>query len=259
MVFNLNRKTNLLKAKLKNQEITFGSWITIGDQIVAEIMANTGFDWLTIDMEHSAITLDIAQYLIQIIELSKCVPLVRVGENNPLIIKRVMDAGAHGVIVPMVNSREDAEKAVNAVKYPPKGFRGVGLARAQGYGFNFEEYKKWLNEDSIVIVQIEHIDAVKKIDEILTVDGVDGFIVGPYDISGSLGKPGEFGTEEFKSIMEKIVKAGIKHKKTAGFHVIPPDEKEVKKYIEIGYTFIGISLDTLILGTKCKEVLSKLK
>jgi len=129
---------NTLKDKLKKKELTLGSWITIGDQIVAEIMANSGFDWLTIDMEHSAITLDIAQDLIRTIKLSKCVPLVRVGENNPLIIKRVLDAGAYGVIVPMVNSREDAEKAVNSVKYPPKGFRGVGLARAQNYGFSFD-------------------------------------------------------------------------------------------------------------------------
>jgi len=248
-----------LKNKLEKREITYGSWITIGHPIVTEIMANAGFDWLTVDMEHSAITLDIAQNLIRIIELSKCVPLVRVNENNPFIIKRVMDAGAYGVIVPMVNSTEDAERAVKAVKYPPEGSRGVGLARAQGYGFTFEEYKRWLEKESILIVQIEHIDAVNNIDEILTVDGIDGFIVGPYDISGSLGKPGEFETEEFERIMEKIVKAGIKHKKSAGFHVIPPDEKEVKKYLDLGYTFIAISLDTLILGKKCKEVLSKVR
>ena len=102
--------------KLKEGKITFGSWITIGHPIVAEIMANSGFDWLTIDMEHSAITLDIAQNLIRTIELSGCTPLVRVRKNNPMIIKQVMDAGAHGVIIPMVNSKEEAEKAA-AVKF----------------------------------------------------------------------------------------------------------------------------------------------
>src|SRR3990172_12592200 len=121
-----------LKEKLKQNKLTIGSWITIGNSSIAEIMAKAGFDWLTVDMEHSAITLHQAQQLIQIIELSGVVPLVRVGENSPNLIKRVMDAGAYGVIVPMVNSKEDAEKAVNAVKYPPVGNRGVGLARAQG-------------------------------------------------------------------------------------------------------------------------------
>ena len=248
-------KKNVIKDKIKKNEITFGSWITIGNSIIAEIIANSGFDWLTIDMEHSAITLDIAQDLIRTIDLSGCIPLVRVGENNPINIKRVMDAGAYGVIVPMINSKEDAEKAVRAVRYPPKGSRGVGLARAQGYGFNFEEYKKWLKKESIVIVQIEHIDAVKNINEILSVEGVDGFIVGPYDISGSLGRPGNFETQEFKKIMKDIIEAGKKFNKPAGFHVIPPDKDEVQKYIDIGYIFIAISLDTLILGRKCKEIL----
>ncbi len=113
-----------IKNRLMNMEITLGSWITIGHPIVAEIMSKSGFDWLAIDMEHSVITLDVAQSLIQIIELSKCVPLVRVNENNPNLIKIIMDAGAHGVIVPMVNSREEALRAVKAVKYPPLGTRG---------------------------------------------------------------------------------------------------------------------------------------
>ena len=129
-----------LKERLRKKEVTIGSWITLGHPSVAEIMAKAGFDWLTVDMEHSAITLHQAQQLIQVIELSGVVPLVRVGENDPNLIKRVMDAGAHGVIVPMVNSKEDAEKAVRSVKYPPRGFRGVGLARAQKYGADFEGF-----------------------------------------------------------------------------------------------------------------------
>src|SRR3972149_4262048 len=112
-----------LKNKLKNRKISLGSWITIGHPAIAEIMAKSGFDWLTVDMEHSAITLHQAQQLIQIIELCGVTPLVRVGENNPNLIKRVMDAGSHGVIVPMVNTKEDAKRAVDAVKYPPMGKR----------------------------------------------------------------------------------------------------------------------------------------
>lgn len=250
---------NQVKNKLKKGEVTFGSWITIGSPVVAELMANSGFEWLTIDMEHSAITLDIAQDLIRTIELSGCIPLVRVGENNPTIIKQVMDAGAYGVIVPMVNTREEAERAVKSVKYPPNGIRGVGLARAQKYGFGFDEYKKWLEEESIVIVQIEHVDAVENLEEILSVDGVDGFIVGPYDISGSLGIPGEFDNPKFKNIIKEVLKVVKNSNKPGGFHVIPPDDKEVQKFIDMGYKFIAISLDTLFLGTLCKNVLKKLK
>ena len=193
-----------LKTKLENHALTIGSWITLGHPSIAEIMANAGFDWLTIDMEHSAITLDLAQQLIQVIGLCGVVPLVRVGENNPTIIKRVMDAGSHGVIVPMVNSKDDAINAVNAVKYPPAGKRGVGLARAQGYGTTFEKYKEWVDRDSIVIVQIEHIKAVDNLEGILSVDGVDGFIVGSYDLSGSLGIPGEFENPKVIEALDEI-------------------------------------------------------
>lgn len=255
----MNRLKNKVKDKIGNKELTFGSWITIGNTAVAEIMANSGFEWLTVDMEHSAITLDIAQDLIRTIEQSGCVPLVRVDENNPYKIKRVMDAGAYGVIVPMVNTKEEAERAVKSVRYPPKGYRGVGLARAQNYGFDFEGYKAWLEKASIVIVQIEHYKAVENLREILSVEGVDGYIVGPYDISGSLGIPGEFDNPRFKEIIEKVMEVGKQSSKSSGFHVIPPDENEVKRYIDLGYTFIAISLDTLYLGSLCKDVLKKLK
>ncbi|MEW6407124.1 MAG: aldolase/citrate lyase family protein [Patescibacteria group bacterium] len=247
-----------LKKRLKLKKITVGSWITIGDSSVAEIMAKSDFDWLVVDMEHSAIELDAAQKLIRIIELAGCIPLVRVGENNPALIKRVMDAGAHGVVVPMVNSKEEAIRAVRAVKYPPGGIRGVGLARAQGYGMSFESYKNWLNQNSIVIVQIEHINAVKNLQQILDVEGVDGFIVGPYDLSGSIGKPGEFNDPEVKAALERIKIVAEQLHKPSGIHVIPPDYREVNKRIKEGYSFIAFSLDTLFLGKSCRNGLSKI-
>jgi len=252
-------KNNKLKNKLKEKEISFGSWITTGHTNIAEIMAQSGFEWLTIDMEHSVITLDIAQQLIQIIEAYDVVPLVRVGEKNPNIIKRVMDAGAYGVIVPMVNTKKDAELAVNSVKYPPIGTRGVGLARAQGYGLGFEEYNKCLNEKSIVIVQIEHIEAVNNLEKILSVEGVDGCIIGPYDLSGSLGHPGEFNNPKVIAALKKVEKTCAKMKTPLGMHVIPPDYKKVIEYTSRGYTFLAFSLDTLFLASSCKEQLNKLK
>lgn len=176
---------NTLRTKIRNNELTIGSWITLGHTSIAEIMAKAGFDWLVIDIEHSVITLSMAQQLIQVIEGCGVVPLVRVGENNPNIIKRVMDAGAYGVVVPMVNTRQQAEAAVKAVKYPPVGTRGIGLARAQGYGNKFDEYASSVNEESVVIAQVEHIDSVNNLESILSVDGIDGCIIGPYDLSGS--------------------------------------------------------------------------
>lgn len=246
-------KIKSLKGRIKNNQLTIGSWITIGHTAVAEIMAKRGFDWLTVDMEHSAITLSEAQSMIQVIGLAGSIPLVRVGKNDANLIKRVMDAGAHGVIVPMVNSREDAEKAVSAVKYPPFGTRGVGLARAQGYGMDFETYKAWVEKESIVIAQIEHIDAVNNIDEIISTEGLDGFIVGPYDLSGSLGIPGQFDNELVIDALETVKNAAKKNRITSGFHVVPPDPELFRSKMDEGYRFLAYSLDTLLLAETCKK------
>lgn len=236
-----------LKEKLIRNKLVVGSWLTIGDPAVAEIMAKMGFDWLVVDMEHSAITLQQTQQLVRVIELCGVVPLVRVGENNANIIKRVMDTGAHGVIVPMVNSREDAEKAVAAVKYPPQGTRGVGLARAQSYGIGFDEYKQWNKSKSVVIVQIEHIEAIENLEEILEVAGVDASIIGPYDLSGSLGRPGDFDCSEVKKAFKDYQNICKRLRKSMGLHVISPDVKSLRKTITKGYKFVAYSLDTLFL------------
>lgn len=242
-----------LKIRLMERRISVGSWITIGHPAIAEIMARSGFDWLTVDMEHSAITFHEAQQLIQVIDLCGVVPLVRVGQNEPYYIKRVMDAGAHGVIVPMVNSREDAIRAVNAVKYPPVGTRGVGLSRAQGYGMGFSEYREWVNEGSIVIVQIEHIDAVNNLEKILAVEGVDGFMVGPYDLSASMGRPGDFDHPDVTGALVRVLEVSGSLNALSGIHVIPPDAREVNRKIDEGYRFIAFCLDTLFLGRTCLD------
>ncbi len=248
-----------LKKKLAEGSMTIGSWITLGDYAATEIMAKAGFDWLVIDMEHSAIELERAQNLIRIIELSGCVPLVRVSENNANIIKRVMDAGSHGVIVPMVNNREDALRAVSAVKYPPRGTRGVGLGRAQNYGLDFEKYNRWQEKSSVVIVQIEHIDAVNNLEEILEVEGVDGFMIGPYDLSASLGRPGGFGHTDFKKALAKVTAVSRRIDKARGIHVVQPDSIEVDRRIKEGYNFIVFSFDALFLGSCCADKLSRVR
>lgn len=247
-----------LKEKLKNNELTIGSWLSFGNPYSTEIMARAGFDWLTIDMEHAPLAISSVALMIQVISNNNCVPLVRVPVNDFTVIKQVMDAGAHGVIVPMVNTAEEAEKAVAAVKYPPQGIRGVGLARAQKYGIGFDEYKKWNEENSIVIVQIEHIDAVNNLESILTVEGVDGFIIGPYDLSGSLGHPGEFDYPPMADALRRVADVSKKLGVTMGYHSVPTDAKLAKEKIAEGYHFLAVGTDFLYLGDNCRSIIQDL-
>ncbi|MDD3297194.1 MAG: aldolase/citrate lyase family protein [Candidatus Omnitrophica bacterium] len=246
------------KEMLKEPKPILGSWITLGVPAIAEIMAKSGFDWLAVDMEHSSITFSQAEELIRVIDLAGCRPLVRVGENNPGIIKRVMDSGAHGVIVPMVNNRQDAVKAVEAVRYPPKGKRGVGLFRAQGYGLNFEEYKKWLSSDSVVVVQIEHIQAIDNLEEILAVEGVDASIIGPYDLSASMGYPGDYERQDVKEAVKRYQEVCKAVKKPAGYHVVPCQASLVDEKMREGFLFLAFSLDTVFLGSNIHKELKSL-
>lgn len=254
----MNYKLNNLKEKFKNK-VSIGSWITLAHPAIAEIMAKSGFDWLAVDLEHSVITIREAEELMRVISLSGVTPLVRLTSNDPNQIKRVMDAGAHGIIVPMVNSPEQARMAVESIKYPPYGKRGVGLARAQGYGCNFNDYLEWQHEGSIVIVQVEHIDAVNNLEEIFSVKGIDGFIIGPYDLSGSMGIPGQFEHPDFLAAMKKIRKISSEMNMTGGIHVIEPEPSQLKKRIEEGYRFIAYSLDVRMLDVTCRNGLEHVK
>ena len=187
------------------------------------------------------------QAMILAIELYKCIQLVRIFGKDTSQVKPVLDAGAYGIIVPMVNKRTDAEKAVEAVHYAPHGNRGVGLARAQGYGDQFNEYVEWQEEGPVVIVQIEHRDALSHLDAIMTVPGVDGFIIGPYDLSCSLGISGEFENTEFTEAMELIKKTGIKLEVPCGIHIVEPDTEILTQSFRDGYRFIAYSVDIRIL------------
>ncbi|WP_276359564.1 aldolase/citrate lyase family protein [Daejeonella sp. H1SJ63] len=238
---------------------SIGSWVTLNHPSIAEIMADAGFDWLCVDMEHSVTDYYEAQQLIMAIQSKGIKAFVRVGENNTRIIKRVLDAGADGIIVPSVNSKEEAKKAVMAVKYPPEGTRGVGLARAQSYGFGFENYRDNGSKEIKLIVQIEHINAIKELDSIIQVEGVDGTFIGPYDLSGSMGKPGQYDDDDVKKALSDYEMIAKKYDKLIGFHVIQPDAQLVLNKIEQGYNFIAFSLDTLFLGHMARTQLKELK
>jgi len=247
------------KEKLYSDGLLIGSWITMGHPAIAEIMARAGFDWLAVDLEHSVITIREAEELIRVIDLCGVVPLVRLSANDPVQIKRVMDAGAHGIIVPMVNSAAEAENAVKAVRYPTEGNRGVGLARAQGYGSSFQDYVSWINSSSVVIAQIEHISAVENLEKILTVEGVDGFVVGPYDLSGSLGVPGDFEHASMLNAMQRIRQSSAASGKARGIHVVEPVPAELHQRIDEGYRFVAYSVDIRMLDCSCRSALNDLK
>jgi 2-keto-3-deoxy-L-rhamnonate aldolase RhmA len=245
---------------MMNNKTAIGSWIQFAQPAHAEILAKAGFDWLAIDLEHSVISLKEAEDLIRIIDLSGVVPFVRMSSNSPVQIARIMDAGAHGVIVPMVNTRQEALKAVESVFYPPKGNRGVGLARAQGYGARFEEYRQWLKENGKVIVQIENIEGVKNLREIFSVEGVFGFIVGPYDLSSSLGIPGQLDHPTMIDTLKEINEVASQFPNIKkGVHKISIDPQPVLDAIEDGYDLIAYSTDMLFMGDSCRRGINQIR
>ena len=246
----------MLKAKLKeNKNVALGTWLTFPSNAVAEIMARAGFEWITVDMEHSCLTMRECEELIRVVDLSGKAPLVRLPSNDEIMIKRVMDAGAHGIIVPMVKSKADVDKAHRSMHYPTTGVRGVGLARAQKYGPGFQDYRQWLRESSVLIVQIEHFEAVDHLDEILSHPAVDSFIIGPYDMSASMGIAGEFDHPKMLEAYKKIEAAAKKYGKPAGIHIVEPDEAMLKKRIDEGYKFIAYGVDFRVLeSTYSKSV-----
>jgi 2-keto-3-deoxy-L-rhamnonate aldolase RhmA len=244
---------------LKNGVATLGSWITLGHPAIVEILAAAGFDWLVVDLEHTTIGLREAGELIRVIDLLGIVPLVRLTSNDPNQAKRMLDAGAGGVIVPMVMSSSAARDAVAAVKYPPAGTRGVGLSRAQRFGQRFDEYVATFNDESVVIAQIEHHQAIADLDGILTVPGLDATMIGPYDLSASMGKPGQFGDAGVREALARYESVSRAARKPMGFHVVEPNASAVKEKIALGYTFIAVSVDFLMLGRASRDLVSSIK
>lgn len=242
-----------IKARLAAGETCVGSWLSLGSLETVEMMARAGFDWLAIDMEHTGLSAGDLVDLIRVVDMAGVAPLVRVGENHPLLIKRALDSGAQGVIVPMVGSVEEAEAAVASASYPPRGVRGVGLYRAQDYGLDFPGYRDWINENTLVAIQIEHKDAIDQLPAMLDVPGVDAFFIGPYDLSGSFGRPGEFDNPEVADALgriRKIVESGVKP--ASGTHVVDPSPDKLKAAISEGHRFVAFSSDLLIFSHAVK-------
>ena len=245
-----------IKQTFKEGGVSIGSWMSMAHVSIGEILASAGYDWVVIETEHTAIDVSEVLRLIIAIEGRGAIPLVRLAWNDPIQAKAVMDSGAAGVLVPMVNSKTDAELAVKSVKYPPLGFRGVGLARAQGYGMAFDEYVQIANRDSLLMVQIEHVDAVRNVDDILSVPGIDGTFIGPYDLSMSMGLPGELHHPDVEAAKQRVLEATKAHGLAPGIHLVHPDTAadDLKQCIELGYQFIALGTDILFLGDSCRKL-----
>lgn len=249
---------NNLKEKMKKGNTLMG-WISTPSTVTAEIIARAGFDAVVVDIEHSAIDISSLEPLFQVIEACGSSPMVRLSANDPVLIKRVLDIGAHGIIVPMVNSAEEARLAVGAAKYPPDGFRSTGIYRAQNYGESFKEYRFSANEKIVVIIQIEHKIAVEKIDEIVQVAGLDGLMIGPYDLSSTYGITGEIDHPIMKESIDKVMSAAKAAHIGIGTHVVDSSSVLLKDTLTKGFSFVVYSNDSIILSRHYNEVMKVMR
>lgn len=233
-----------------------GSWIQTGNAVAAEILAGCGFDWIAVDMEHTETDYQELTNIFRAISFSDTLPLVRVSQNDTIEIRRVLDCGAAGVIVPLVENAGQAQRAVAAAKYPPNGVRGFAYCRANGWGMGFEEYAENANTSVMVAVMIESRNAVENIDSILSVAGVDAVFIGPYDLSGSYGFPGDTNHPSVVAAKKRVLDACKKHKKVAGQHIVVPTQENVSHALSEGYTFLALGMDTVFLSAGAKHAAS---
>ncbi|RJQ65659.1 MAG: 2,4-dihydroxyhept-2-ene-1,7-dioic acid aldolase [Desulfobacteraceae bacterium] len=233
---------NRIKHMLKDGKKTAGCWLGMGSPISAEIMARAGFDWVIIDMEHGPgdnMTL-ISQF--QALNGSNTLPIVRVPWNDFVMIKRVLDAGAYGILVPYINTKEEAEAAVRACKYPPEGIRGIaGSTRAAWFNRNAMNYFSRANDEILIIVQIETRTAVENLDGILSVPGVDGIFVGPMDLATSLGHIYNPGVPEVQSVILSIEEKVNQTDKFMG--TISANWRQARELYERGYRLVSLMAD----------------
>lgn len=244
------------RSRLINQDTLIGTLVTLPTTEGAEILAGAGFDWLLIDLEHSAMGIDHAQRILQAVgEQAACI--VRVPLNDEIWIKKVLDTGCHGMMVPQVNTAEDARRAVRLSKYPPQGSRSVGLARAQRYGPGLEEAVTRANDTTAVILQAEHLEAVANIHSILDVPGVDAVLVGPYDLSASLGLTGQVEHPDVQAAIAQVRTACQARSVPVG--IFTATASRAQAALSQGFSFILVSGDMLMLDQAARGLLTALK
>lgn len=243
------------RQKLSGGESLIGTIVTLESAAAAERLAESGFDWLFIDGEHAPLHFAAIQALLQAIR--PCAGIVRVPAVEEIWIKKALDIGADGVIVPQIRTAEEVSRVVRWCRYPPAGVRGVGVARAQGYGARFSEYLNGANENIAAVVQIEHVDAVANVDQIAAVAGLDALFIGPYDLSASLGVPGDVSSPEVTDAIQRVADACRENGVAAGIFGMQADA--VRPWMDRGFTLLAVGIDVVLLGTAADAALAALK
>ena len=237
---------NAIREKLNAGGHSIGSWMQIPHASVAEIMGAAGYDWVAVDMEHGSISVHQLPNLFRALELGNTLPLVRLAQGHSKDCKQALDAGAAGVIVPMVESAEQLIAVQDSCRWPPAGVRGVGFSRANLFGKNFEAYSKEA-QAPLLVAMIESLKAIDQLDQILRVEGLDAIFIGPYDLSASMGITGQFEQPKFISALDRIRTIAKAHGIPYGMHVVKPSKEELNQRIADDYRFVAFSIDTVFL------------
>ena len=236
-----------LRAKIKSGRPTVGAWLQLPSPDVAEIIGRSGYDWAAVDMEHGAMSRSVLPDLFRALECGGTLPFVRVAEAGRENIKAALDSGARGLILPMIETAEQLELAMAWAHYPPKGCRGVGYCRANEHGRRFDEYLAE-SADIFMVAQIEHTKAVDNLEDILALPGLDAIMVGPYDLSGSMGITGQLNHPAMAEAMNRIAALAKHADVPMGTHVVVPDPAELNARIREGYLFLAYGIDAVFMN-----------
>lgn len=249
-----------IRAALRQGKAVVGTWLQLACPDVAEIMGRMGYDWAAVDMEHGAVTRGHLPDIFRALERWGTVPFVRVAEANLTQIKYALDSGARGVIFPMIESRAQLDQAIALSLYPggdefSGGRRGVGFCRANAFGLDFASHTgpKGLGQDITLVAQIEHKAALPELDAIFSHPRLDACMVGPYDLSASMGLTGQFDHPDFTAALNLIEAKAKAHGLAPGIHVVQPDANVARARIAEGYTFIAYGIDSLFLQAAGKR------
>jgi 4-hydroxy-2-oxoheptanedioate aldolase len=252
-------KQNSVRHKLKRGEPSFGSWLTMPGIVTTQLMARMGFDWLTLELEHTPMNMETAGASIIALANADVAPLVRIPINSVENIKRVLDSGAWGIVVPMVNSRAEAEAVVEAARYRPIGRRSIGGSlHAANFDTDASTYYAKANDEILVVIMAEHVDAVERADEIFSVPGLDAVFIGPNDLHASMGLAPMFDSDhkQFTDAVEHIRVTAKKHGVASGIHVV--DAAQAQRRAKEGLQFIAVISDAGFMMAKAKEVTTAL-
>jgi 4-hydroxy-2-oxoheptanedioate aldolase len=253
----ISMRENTIRSLWGEGKAAVNGWCAIPSSFSAETMAHQGWDSVTVDLQHGVVDYQMAVTMLQAISTTATMPIVRVPWLEPGIVGKVLDAGAYGVICPMINTRADAERLVGACRYPPKGYRSFGPIRALLYAG--ADYPKHANDTVIVFAMIETREALNNLDEILSVPGLDAIYVGPADLSNSLGCTPRFDQDE-KPVLDAIdviVTKAKKHGVVAGIHNGTPEYAQ--KMVDKGFRFVTIASDARLMAAKAQEVIGKMR